>query len=58
MTPTPDRTEPSELSEVAERERREAKRARVLDELLRRRPDLEGLLPAADQASESIRWCA
>ena len=52
--------EPEEptLTEVAQRERREASRARALDELLRRRPDLAGLLPAADQASESIRWCA
>lgn len=61
MTATPERHESPELpelSEVAARERREAKRARALDDLLRRRPELAGLLPAADQASESIRWCA
>ncbi len=57
MMPTSKKDAP-DLSEAAERERREARRARVLDELLRRRPDLAGLLPAADQASESIRWCA
>ena len=58
MTPTSNPKDAPDLSEAAERERREARRARVLDELLRRRPDLAGLLPAADQASESIRWCA
>ena len=46
------------LRAEADRLRREARRARTLDELLRRRPDLAGLRPAADLASESIRWCA
>lgn len=41
-----------------DRERREARRARILDELLRRRPQLVGIVPAADLASESIRWGA
>jgi hypothetical protein len=58
MTTSPDRGEAPALSEAVERERREAERARALDELLQRRPDLAGLLPAVDQASESIRWCA
>ena len=58
MTPPSNPKDAPDLSEAAERERREARRARALDELLRRRPDLAGLLPAADQASESIRWCA
>ena len=58
MTPPSNPKDAPDPSEAAERERREARRARVLDALLRRRPDLAGLLPAADQASESIRWCA
>lgn len=58
MTSSPDRDEAPVLLDAVERERREADRARALDELLQRRPDLPGLLPAVDQASESIRWCA
>ena len=58
MTPPSNPKDAPDPSEAAERERREARRARVLDELLSRRPDLAGLLPAADQASEFIRWCA
>jgi hypothetical protein len=40
------------------RERREAERTRALTDLLGRRPDLAGVHPAADLASEGIRWCA
>ena len=58
MTPPHDPEEEATLSETANRERRRANRARAVDELLRRRPELAGLLPAADQTSESIRWCA
>ena len=38
------------------RERREAERARALTDLLGRRPDLSGVHPAADLATEAIRW--
>ena len=58
MTPPYDPDEEATLSEVANRERRQARHARAVDELLRRRPELAGLLHVADQASESIRWCA
>ena len=40
------------------RERREAERTRALADLLGRRPDLAGVHPAADLATEGIRWCA
>ena len=40
------------------RERREAERTRALTDLLGRRPDLAGVHPAADLATEGIRWCA
>jgi hypothetical protein len=40
------------------RDRREAERGRALTDLLQRRPDLEGVHPAADLATEAIRWCA
>jgi hypothetical protein len=43
---------------VLHRERREAERARALVELLQRRPDLWGVHPGADLATEAIRWCA
>jgi hypothetical protein len=40
------------------RHRREAERGRALTDLLQRRPDLQGVHPAADLAIEAIRWCA
>lgn len=41
-----------------DRDRLEARRARILDDLLRRRPQLQGIVPAADLLSESIYWNA
>ena len=38
------------------RERRLARRAHVLAELLDRRPDLRGVHSAADLAAEAVRW--
>ena len=40
------------------RQRRAAKRARQLADLMVRRPELQGVHPAADVASESILWSA
>ena len=41
---------------VVVRERRHADRARALTDLLQRRPELAGVHPGADVATEAIRW--
>jgi len=46
----------SELAQL--RQRREAHRAKVLAELLERRPDLWGVHLPADLAAESVLWSA
>lgn len=56
MTTLLDRPESEELSAAAVRDRRHAERARALTDLLQRRPELSGVHPGADVATEAIRW--
>ena len=57
MTTIQERTEQQPV-QVPVRQSRAAARSRDLSDLMQRRPDLAGVYPPADVATEAVRWSA